>query len=131
MPTNVTLTLLDTLYAQALDAARASSQPVETLLTKVLLHTFGYTEGETKPEPRPDEETWQALRPLLLAAYLGEIVALRGGEIVDHDADEGAILARMEVRYPGEALFLRRVRRAERAVRYEVAPRRGRRRTMH
>jgi len=47
-----------------------------------------------------------ALHPTLLAQYFGEYVAVRHGELVDHDKDGLALSVRIRERFPDEFVWI-------------------------
>ena len=52
---------------------------------------------------------YEAMHSELIAAYFEEYVAVLGGALVDHDADETTLLRRIESRYPDKVVLLKRV----------------------
>jgi hypothetical protein len=63
--------------------------------------------GEFSDEAVEREKlTYLALHPLLLEKYLGEHIAIHGGELVDHDADGVALSQRIYARFPEEFVWI-------------------------
>lgn len=58
-----------------------------------------------------DEEirAYVRLHPTLLADIPGDYAAIHQGQIVDHDEDQLALLARIEEKYPGIPVLIRQV----------------------
>jgi hypothetical protein len=61
---------------------------------------------------RMDQETlaYRQMHLQLWAHYAGQYVAIYQGELVDHDADELALLHRVEANYGDEVVLLKQVR---------------------
>jgi hypothetical protein len=57
-----------------------------------------------------EAQTFAKMHAELLDRYPGEYVAVRGGEIVDHDPDQAALYLRVTERYPDELVLIRQVR---------------------
>ncbi len=52
---------------------------------------------------------YEALHPELVKQFLGQFVAIYQGELVDHDADEDALMKRRQRDYAGKVVLVRRV----------------------
>lgn len=52
---------------------------------------------------------YDAMHADLMSAFAGQYVAVHGGQLVDHDADETALLHRIEARFGDEVVLLKRV----------------------
>jgi hypothetical protein len=109
MDTQVTLTIPEELYRQALDLARALNRNVADVLAEAIqLETVAADAPET-PEMAAEREAFLELHPQLIEKHLGEYVAIHGGQLVDHDPQVGALYARINRRYPDRFTLLRRV----------------------
>lgn len=52
---------------------------------------------------------YEAMHAELFGNYPGEYVAIYQQELVDHDADETALLNRIDARFPNKIVLLKRV----------------------
>jgi hypothetical protein len=52
---------------------------------------------------------FRAMREALLANYEGQYVAVYQGQVVDHDPDELALVARIDEKYPDAVVLIKRV----------------------
>jgi hypothetical protein len=55
---------------------------------------------------RAEAERFRAQHAALLAAYAGEYVAMRQGEVVDHDRDGAALYRRVRARFGNEPVLV-------------------------
>ncbi|MDJ0756604.1 MAG: hypothetical protein QNJ45_23925 [Ardenticatenaceae bacterium] len=102
----------DILYERAKHLAAARRQPVEELLADALdLIEKDAASLLDEAEKRMDREeaAFAAQLSNLRQMYLNEFVAIFGGEVVDHDPDEGALLQRIDIRYPNQIVLLKQV----------------------
>lgn len=58
-----------------------------------------------------EQAAYARLRDSLLETHEGQYVAIHGGQLVDADADEIALLRRINARYPDDIVHIRRVTR--------------------
>jgi hypothetical protein len=58
---------------------------------------------------RREEAAFAAMKPALLAQYPQQFVALFQQQVIDHDPDELALLARIEQTYPDKLVLIRQV----------------------
>ncbi len=56
-----------------------------------------------------ESDAFRHMHADLLARYPNEYVAIHQGQLVDHDADQLALLARIEDRYPDVPVLIRQV----------------------
>lgn len=112
METPVTILLPDTIYRQAQAAARQAQRPVPEVLAEALENAFPavYVSPDREVMER-EEAAYERLRESLLATHEGQYVAIHGGELVDADADQMALMRRINDRYPDAVVHLRRVTR--------------------
>ena len=106
----ITLHVSDALYEQAAQAARERQRPLEELLTEMLAEAFApFPAHPAHDQMEAEGRAYEAQHRALVAHYLGEYVAFHGGEVVDHDPDQLALVERVEARYPQKVVLLRRV----------------------
>jgi len=63
-----------------------------------------------------EDAAYRARLPELLEAYEGQFVAIRGGEVVDHDADRFPLARRVRSAYGRSFVLIRRVSRHDELV---------------
>ena len=54
-------------------------------------------------------DAFRAMHPLLLQQFPKEYVAIRRGELIDHDADQFALYLRVDEKYPDEVILIKQV----------------------
>lgn len=59
---------------------------------------------------RQEKAAYLAIPPELMAHYAGQYVAIYGGQLIDHDQDEIALLRRLEARYRHDVVLMKKVR---------------------
>lgn len=52
-------------------------------------------------------DTFRAMHPGLLQQFPKEYVAIRRGELIDHDADQCALYLRVDEKYPDEVILIK------------------------
>jgi hypothetical protein len=65
--------------------------------------------GPSHAQMLEEERTFDAMKERLVADYVGQFVAIFQQEVVDHDCDEQALLARINERYPDDVVLIRQV----------------------
>lgn len=116
MSETVIVSIPETLYRQARALAHARRQSTDAVIAEVLAQGLTSDPSATAI-PSIEEEAamtreiaaYQNMHGELFAAHRGKFVAVFGGQLVDHDADETALLRRIDTRYPDEVVLLRRV----------------------
>ncbi|HRQ40187.1 MAG TPA: DUF5678 domain-containing protein [Chloroflexota bacterium] len=108
MAKQVTISIPQTLYRRARELARSRHQSVDDVLADVLDEVL-------PPDDEPDvdasavareRQAYIALHPMLKQKYLGQHVATYGGQLIDVDADYGALYSRIDAQYPDEFVWL-------------------------
>jgi hypothetical protein len=61
------------------------------------------------PEMCQEEAAFESMKPDLIAQYRGQFIALFQQQVIDHDPDELALLARIEQTHPDELVLIRQV----------------------
>lgn len=113
----VSVSIPETLYRRAHELARARRQPTDAIIKEALEQLLTTRQLVDAAVPPVADETamayeiaaYEAMHSGLMAAYLGEYVAVLGGKLVDHDADETTLLRRVESQYPDRVVLLKRV----------------------
>jgi hypothetical protein len=108
----VTLTIPDTLYQRAQQLALIYQRDVAEVITAVLDEGLPAAEGDSVDWVEPDEAVdremaaYIALHPTLQEQYLGQHVAILGGQLIDHDDDLEVLSRRIYARYPGQFVWM-------------------------
>ena len=90
-------------------AQLARARAVEpSALAEEAIRVFLRSEAQRSMEQ--EAEAFHRLHSELLATIPGEYAAIHGGQLVDHDADQLALLGRIEARFPGLPVLIRQVR---------------------
>jgi hypothetical protein len=95
--------------------AESRQQKVGPAIADYLTLTLPATEEVVVPsagaDPQVEQEKAAYLRlfPQLKRQYVGQYVAIYGGELVDHDEDYGTLFERIDERYPDTFVWLTRV----------------------
>jgi len=109
----VTLLLPENLYRQAAALAHAQQTTIGEILVKQLsIAQPLLRQSELDPEQtqlQREVEAYKVLHPHLLAHYPGQWVGIYAGQLLDHDLDEDALLARLDQRWPNALVLVRRV----------------------
>lgn len=114
MPNYVTISIPEPLYRRARELARANQRPLDVVIAEVFEQGLPPESGDiqTPAELAMAREivAYEAMHAALMTAYAGEYVAIFGGELVDHDPDQTALLRRIDARFPDDVVLLKRVR---------------------
>ena len=112
MSNYVTISIPEPLYRRARELARLNQQPVEAVITEALEEAFSAFDVNPERDQMEEEQAAYArLRESLLMTHEGQYVAIHGGELVDADVDQTALLRRIDARFPNDVVHLRRVTR--------------------
>ena len=108
----VSVSIPEPLYRRARELARANHQPVDAVIADALEQAFpAFHVSPDRQRMEQEQAAYARMRDSLLATHEGQYVAIYGGELVDADADEDALLRRIDARFPNEVVHLRRVTR--------------------
>lgn len=92
--------------------AKQKKTGVSDLLNQVVEN---YLANEPVVEPQPDarlrqiereQRAYEAQHPALLKQYAGQYIAMREGQVVDHDAERSALGRRIRARFGQETLLI-------------------------
>lgn len=113
----VTLTIPEALYRRAQQLALSRQRDVAEVITAVLDEGLpAADEDERVDRAEPDEAVdremaaYIALHPMLKEKYLGQHVAILGGQLVDHDDDLEALSRRIYAQYGDQFVWITAVR---------------------
>lgn len=131
MATKITVKLPDSLYQRTQRFAHLHQQGLEEAISSLLEQALAVGEAEdeiidlSEPDPAADREmqAYIALHPMLKERYMGQHVAIYGGQLVDHDQDFAALFTRIEQRYPNEFVWLATVEDEPLPTIYHRSPR--------
>lgn len=70
-----------------------------------------FLRAETSRSLQQETEAFQAMHGDLLLKFAGEYVAVYGGRVIDHDADQLALILRIEERYRDAPMLIKQVTR--------------------
>ena len=107
----VTLTLPDAIYDQIEQLALTTHRQVADVLADTIVQTLPKLHtNPARSAMQKESAAYQAMLETLLTEYEGEFVAVYGGRVVDHNADESLLVERIEDRYPDQVVLIKRVR---------------------
>ena len=107
----MTLTIPQQLYQRVQRVAQRQQRNIDDVAQEVLAQ--GLSPLEVSPENLGKEREKRAFRRLhttLLKQYADEYVAIYHGELVDHDANQAALFARIDEQYPDQFVLIRPLR---------------------
>lgn len=95
------ITVRDDLFHSVEKLAQEQGTSAEALITE-------WIERELAREQRIFEESerFQAQHSALLPKYTGQYIAMRNGDVIDHDADLGPLNQRIRERYGDEPVLI-------------------------
>ncbi len=106
----MTISIPQTLYRRARDLARRRNRSVDDVVVELLDDVLPPDEnGEVDDEETAINQEMEAyinLHPTLKEKYLGQHVAIYGGQLVDVDKDYGTLYQRIDVQYPDQFVWL-------------------------
>ena len=108
MTEQITITIPQQLYRRARELALSRNQPVDDVLAHVLDEALPPDVAPEFDDTAVEREmqAYIALHPMLKQQYLGQHVAIYGGQLVDVDTDYGALYTRIDAQYPDEFVWL-------------------------
>ena len=106
----VTVTLPESLYTQFEGWAQAARRPVADLLLDAARQVLPQAHVNPKRSLMQQQvAAFNAMRETLLAQFAGEFVALKEGQVVDHDADQLALAERVGKQHATEVVLIKQV----------------------
>ena len=110
MSTQVTLTIPDNIYQQAEYVAQTTNRLVTEVLTETIAKAFPPLDiNPDRPAMDREIAAFEAMHANLWSQYPQQYVALRGGKVIDHDADEVTVVERIDSQYPETIVLIRQV----------------------
>lgn len=109
----VTLTIPDSLYQRAQRLAQMRQRDVSDVIADVLDEALPAADESnaidwTEPDEAVDREmaAYIAMHPILKEKYLGEHVAILGGQLIDHDSNLEALSRRVYAKHAGQFIWI-------------------------
>lgn len=111
----VRLRIPDSVYHQASWLAKGRDEQLEDILAKAidldsLARQMVVDLSEADEALDHEQEAYEQMHGELKMHYLGQSVALKGGKLIDVDADYGVLYERILARYPDESVWITTVR---------------------
>lgn len=105
--TTITLTLPDYIVEQATSEAQDKDKSLQDVLTDALRLVYPAVAIHPQhSQMQAEVKAFERLHPQLLTLYLGEFVAIKGGELVDHDSDFDTLIERVRDRFGESAVVM-------------------------
>lgn len=127
MAEDITVSIPQKLYRRVRELARVRKRPVDDVLIEVLDQALppddepDVTDKDTAVER--EMKAYIALHPMLKEKYLGQHVAIYGGELIDVDKDYAALYKRIDAQYPNEFVWLATVEKEAMPTLVYLSPR--------
>lgn len=110
----ITLNIPKKLYQQAQRLAKQRNQAVDELLVESIVLDEETAENpfdldldiEQRRMMAQEEAAFLRLHPVLWQQYPGEYVAIRGGQLVDHDTNLATLYIRVKQKYPNQFVWI-------------------------
>lgn len=107
MSSTITLTIPDYIVEQAKSEALNLHKPLQEVLTDALRQVYpAVAIHPQRAQMQQEVEAFQALHLQLLTTYLGEFVAIKSGQVVDHDLDFDTLIDRIRDRFGNDAIVM-------------------------
>lgn len=110
MAEQINVSIPQSLYQRVRDLARLRNRPVDDVLAEVLENALPQgKDSESSSEDAAVEQemnAYIAMHETLKQKYLGQHVAIFGGQLIDVDEDYGALYQRIDAQYPNQFVWL-------------------------
>ncbi len=108
----ITISIPQNLFRRARELANKRNQPVNDVLEAAIALAEAELDAIVSQEEAmaQEEAVYQSMLTELVSQYDGEYVAIFQGQLIDHDADELALLHRLDIQYPDEIVLMKKVR---------------------
>lgn len=124
MTTRIIVELPDAVYRRIETLARESRRAVTDVVADVVTRSMQPYPVDPKREAMQREtDAFRRLHAALWRDFPGQVVALTGGEVVDHDLDPVALLRRVQQAYPGRTVLRRKVEQSPETILHFRSPR--------
>jgi hypothetical protein len=111
MESGQNLIIPNSLLERARQLAKRQDRQVQEVVAEALEQGLPLLETSVIPDVwEQEEEAFRAMHATWREQYAGEYVAVYQGQLVDHDFSFGALLERIEMRYPDQSVLIRPVR---------------------
>lgn len=109
MAEQISIAIPNTVYERAKQLANLRHQAVADLFADALALIEAENSLDAQQAMAQEENAYKAMHHQLLTQYAGEYVAIYQGRLIDHDADELALLERLDANYPHDVVLMRKV----------------------
>ena len=110
MARQIMLTVPEDLYQQAEQAAQATNQKIEEVLTEKLRFNIPiFPIHKNRPLMEREIAAYEAMHAELWQKYSNQYVAIYQGQVVDHDVDIMALVKRKRQQYTDKVVLIRQV----------------------
>jgi len=110
MSMQVALTLPDNIYREAELIAHTTNRPVADVLAETICHAFPAVHVHADRAAMQQEvTTFEASHAKLWQQYPRQYVAIHQGKVIDNDADELALVERIEASCANDVVLIRQV----------------------
>lgn len=111
MSTQVIVTIPDNIYQQAEYVAQSTNRPVTELLAETIAQAFppSLHLNPNRPAMQQEVAAFAVLHASLWSHYPNHYVAIYRGGVIDHDANEAALVERIDEQYPETTVLIRQV----------------------
>jgi hypothetical protein len=113
MSLTIQVPLTENTYQRVKQWAKAHQQDLGEAIAEYLDDTLPDTSVIPPAEPDAallrEKEAFIALHPQLKAQYYDQYVAIYEGKLIDHDANYGALVRRIDAQYPDTFVWLAKV----------------------
>ena len=111
MNSGMTVTIPQHLYKRVQTIAQKQRRDVDDVAREMLEQGLLSLESfPTKEEREREKNAFRRLHAALLERYSGEYVAIYEGELVGHDVNQAALVARIDKKYPDSFVLIRPVK---------------------
>ena len=111
MNSSMTVTIPHQLYIRVQYIAQKQRRHVDDVAKEMLERGLLPLEGFATEEKREREKiAFQQMHAALLEKYMGQYVAIYDEELVDHDLNQAALVARVDKKYPNSFVLIRPVK---------------------
>lgn len=107
MPTTITITLPDDLVEQAQTEAHQGGKPLQDILAAALRQVYPLLVLHPQHAQMQQEVlAFQSMHSQLVITHLGEFVAIKNGQLVDHDPDFDMLIDRIRETYGSQSIVM-------------------------
>lgn len=110
MTVQVTLAVPDAVHLQVEQLAKTTQRPINELMAEAVTRSFSSFYIDDRREQMEQEvAAFEAMHKQLWEKYANQYVAIYRGQVIDADADQIALLGRLDIAYPDAVVLVRQV----------------------